>query len=53
MANFMQLHEGSDILRHVIHSLVMQFVACFAHRDDINAAATPAYLVLTSTLALM
>jgi hypothetical protein len=53
VANFMQLHECSDILRHVNHSSEMQFVASFAHRDNMHAAATPADFVFTSTLAFV
>ena len=53
VANFMQMHECSDILRHVNHSLVMQLVACFAHADDHHAATSSAYLVFTSTLGLV
>lgn len=51
--NFMQLHEGSDIPRHVDHSLVMQLVARFAHANDIDAATSSAYLVFTSALGLV
>ena len=53
VANFMQTHEGSEILRHVNHSLVMQLVACFAHADDHHAATSSAYLVFTSTLGFV
>jgi hypothetical protein len=53
VANFMQMHKGSKVSRHVNHSLVMQLVAFFAHADDHHAATSPAYLVFTSTLAFV
>ena len=46
----MQLHECSDVLRHVVPSRIMELVAQNAHVDDLNAATSSAYLVFTATL---